>query len=59
MSSVAYLLIRYRALELNHTIVSLLCDISDRLSDEDRQKVQDILEIVGSLFHDAASLFTW
>jgi hypothetical protein len=59
MSSVAYLLIRYRALKLNHTIVSLLCDISDRLSDEDRQKVQDILEIVGSLFHDAASLFTW
>jgi hypothetical protein len=50
------LLITYRALKLNHTLISLLCDISDRLSDEDRQKVQDVLEIVGSLFHDAASL---
>jgi hypothetical protein len=52
----ACLLIEYRALKLNHTFVSLLCDISDRLSDEDRQKIQEVLEIVGSLFHDATSL---
>jgi hypothetical protein len=48
-----------RALKLNHTFVSLLCDIRDRLSDEDRQKVQDVLEIVGSRFHNAASLVWW
>jgi hypothetical protein len=48
-----HLLIVCRATKLNHTLASLLWDLSGYLDNEYRRKIHSVLESVGSLFHDA------
>ncbi|KAJ5042566.1 fungal-specific transcription factor domain-containing protein [Bipolaris maydis] len=40
------LCIRTEAIQLNHTLATLLWDMNEHLDDESRQKIQDVLDIV-------------
>jgi len=43
------LLIICRATDLNHVFVNLFKDVSARLDDEDRKRIQDVIEAVSQL----------
>ena len=41
-----FVLIICRATDLNHIFVNLFKDVSTRLNDEDRKRIQDVIEAV-------------
>ena len=47
--SKSFMLIIYRATDLNHIFVNLFNDVSARLDDEDRKRIQDVIEAVSQL----------
>jgi hypothetical protein len=51
--SLCFILSVCRATELNHTLISLLQDLSIRVDGEDQQKIHDTIDAVSSLSSDA------
>ena len=47
--SKSFMLIIYRATDLNHIFVNLFNDVSVRLDDEDRKRIEDVIEAVSRL----------
>ena len=47
--SKSFVLIICRATDLNHIFVNLFKDVSTRLNDEDRKRIQDVIEAVSRL----------
>ena len=47
--SKSIVLIICRATDLNHIFVNLFKDVSTRLNDEDRKRIQDVIEAVSRL----------
>jgi hypothetical protein len=46
----SFMLIICRATDLNHIFVDLFKDVSARLDDEDRKRIQDVIDAVSRLF---------